>query len=70
MSLEKSGSTFIAQCDFCSNHFDTDEDEWQAAVDRMKKELWRIFKKMGEWFHRCPVCCELHHNPDDYKDVS
>ena len=38
MSLEKYSRSFVAQCDFCPDTHDTDEDEFQAAVDAIKRE--------------------------------
>lgn len=50
--------TFIANCDFCSNSFDTDEDEFMPAVESMKREGWKVFKENGEWQHKCTSCVE------------
>lgn len=56
--LEKS-ITFYANCDFCSESFDTDEEEFLSAVAAMKKEGWKVFKEKGEWQHQCPSCQEV-----------
>lgn len=54
--LERSATAFHAQCDFCSDSFDTDEGEFVDAVDTIKKQGWRVFKKGAEWFHKCGCC--------------
>lgn len=56
MSLEKLIS-FLAHCDFCSNVIDTDEYEWQNAIDNMKKEGWKVYKEKNDWLHKCDACC-------------
>lgn len=56
--------TFIANCDFCSNNFDTDEDNFVNAVDIMKKQGWNVFKTKGEWFHKCDACIERDGDKD------
>ena len=63
--LEKAGSNFIANCDFCSNYIDTEETEWMSAIDKMKKLGWQVFKKMGEWFHKCDLCQSSIEDFDD-----
>jgi len=57
MSLEKY-ITFTACCDFCPETLDTDEDEFLAAVNVMRREGWKVFKQNGEWFHKCVSCQE------------
>lgn len=64
--LEKAGGTFVANCDFCSNYTDTEEAEWQSAIDKMKRLGWQVFKKMGEWFHKCELCQD---SSDDFEEV-
>jgi hypothetical protein len=54
--LEKDGHTFTVQCDFCPDTHDTDEDEFLAAVEAVKREGWKVFKQNGEWFHKCGCC--------------
>jgi len=67
--LEKDGITFIAQCDFCSDVLDTDEDAYAPGISAMKRAGWKIFKKTGEWFHKCG-CCQAESAGRDFDDVS
>ncbi len=68
MSLEKSGNTFDAGCDFCHNDLQTDEDEFVAAVEAMKRAGWKVFKQGGEWFHKCDDCLG-EDGVDDFENV-
>lgn len=68
MSLEKEGSTFTAQCDFCNHHIDTDETDFLAAVDVIKRKGWKVFMQMKEWFHKCDECLALN-DTDDFENV-
>lgn len=61
--LDKS-ITFFVNCDFCSESFDTDEEEFMAAVNAMKKDGWKVFKEKNEWQHKCPSC-----HADDFDEV-
>lgn len=54
------GITYVADCDFCSETFDTDvdrDDGFMAAVEAVKSEGWKVFKKDGDWVHQC-MCCQ------------
>lgn len=66
MSLEKSGSTFLAACDFCGNYMETDETDFLAAVDRIKSVDWKVYKNNGEWFHKC-WCCQMQDGEKDFE---
>lgn len=56
--LEKS-ITFMATCDYCSNDFDTDETDFHSAVQRMKRESWKVFKEVdNSWAHKCDNCLQ------------
>lgn len=65
--LEKS-ITFIANCDFCSEYFDTDETEFMSAVEKMKQEGWKVFKTGGEWQHKCGAC-QAESAGKDFEDL-
>lgn len=65
--LEKDGNYFTAQCDFCSHIAETDCDDWHSAIEQLKLNGWNVFKKMGEWFHRCDAC---ETGADAFDDVS
>jgi hypothetical protein len=67
--LEKDGTTFIAQCDFCSETHDTDENDFHAGIDAIKREGWKVFKQSGEWFHKCG-CCQAESAGKDFEDVA
>lgn len=56
--LDKS-ITFIASCDFCSDSFDTDEEDFTMAVRAMQREGWKVFKENDEWHHKCTSCSEI-----------
>lgn len=56
--LEKNGPTFEVTCDFCPNDLDTGEDDFHMAVTELKLKGWRVFKKDGEWVHKCAACLE------------
>jgi N-acyl-L-homoserine lactone synthetase len=61
MSLEFYGISYVAECDFCAETFDTDKDHdegFQAAVQAMKREGWKIYKEDQDWRHKCPCCQE------------
>lgn len=61
MSIEFYGISYVAECDFCSETFDTDRDRddgFIAAVDAIKREGWKVIKKGGDWLHKCPSCQE------------
>lgn len=61
MSIENYGITFVAECDSCSETFDTGcdrEDGFHQAVSVIKKEGWAISRRKGEWIHTCPSCQE------------
>lgn len=66
--LEKSGSTFYASCDFCPDSVDTQETEFLSAVEAIKRLAWKVFKKMGEWFHKCG-CCQAEDGGKDFDNV-
>lgn len=68
MSLERNSGTYTANCDFCSNYTDTEEVEFFSAVDRIKALGWQVFKKMGEWFHKCDACIAAD-TEGDFGDV-
>ena len=68
MALEKYGTGFVAHCDFCSNEHETEENDFVSAVDVIKRSGWKVFKKMGEWFHKCDACVE-EEDQDDFGDV-
>lgn len=68
MSLEKYCRTFEAQCDFCPENIDTNETAFRDAVVSTQCEGWRAYKTSGEWFHKCPSCCDSGAN--DFEDVS
>lgn len=50
--------TYEASCDFCPESFDTDETGFPQAIGAMKDAGWKVFKRRGEWHHRCPACEE------------
>lgn len=54
---------YVAECDFCSEYHETDEDDFIEAVNAIKDEGWKVFKENGEWKHMCPSCRE-----DDRQD--
>ena len=57
--------TFTARCDFCAHEdFDTEETDFLSAVEAMKKKGWKVFKKNGEWNHKCCECQALEENKD------
>lgn len=68
--LEKSGCWWLASCDFCSHYADVEEYSFQDAIDAIKKAGWKVFKKMNEWFHKCPACQGTNDGADDYEDVT
>lgn len=62
--------TFVADCDHCGTEsLDTDETEFYATIDKMKREGWRIQKdSRGDWEHVCP-CCQDDDAEDDFDDL-
>ena len=54
--IEKHAITFEMTCDFCSEQIDTDEDEFMPAIESAKAKGWKVFKKNGDWTHKCPDC--------------
>lgn len=66
--LEKHGITFTAECDFCGDDIDTDEDDFVAAVAAIKRAGWKVFRKLSEWFHKCDNCAAAE-DSDDFEDV-
>ena len=67
--LEKHGTTFVATCDFCPYYVDTEEDEFLAAVEKIKSEGFKVYKTGHEWNHKCGGCCEEEAG-EDFGDVS
>jgi len=57
MTIEKFIS-FVVSCDECAETFDTDETEFGAALDALKKEGWKPVCHEGTWNHICPSCVE------------
>ena len=66
--LETHNSRFVANCDFCLNVLETDELDFRAAVDAMKREGWKVYRSGGEWFHKCDACLETE-DADDFEEV-
>lgn len=58
MSFEKF-ITQVCSCDNCSETFDTDEKDFFAAIEAIKKEGWAVRQNDNEeWEHICPSCLE------------
>ena len=53
--IEKQGSGYELQCDYCSNYVD-DFDDFQEAVDYKKANGWKSVNINGEWTDKCPDC--------------
>lgn len=66
--IEKGGGTYVVECDFCSNYFDTEEHDWVEAIRRLKDAGWKITKKNDEWLHQCDAC--QGGSVSDFEDVS
>lgn len=56
--IEKNGGTFGVSCDYCPDAVDTRESDFQDAVEDVKARGWRVFKKDGEWHHKCKGCID------------
>ena len=54
--IEKPGICYNVTCDFCPEAVDTGETDFRMAVAEIKSQGWQVFKKQGEWHHRCPAC--------------
>lgn len=66
--IEKDGAHFVASCDFCSNHHDTEERDFYAAVEAVKRAGWRVFKQGQEWLHKCADCLGVA-SSEDFENV-
>ena len=67
--LEKQREGFIAQCDFCPDTVETEEHDFQSAIDEIKRQGWKVFKRGGEWFHKC-VDCQHGDVSGDFEDLT
>lgn len=55
--IERSGSNYALQCDYCSNSVE-DLESFQEAVDYKKANKWKSINFKGEWLDKCPICQE------------
>lgn len=57
MTIEKQKGKFWFECDGCADILETDERDFQTALDVLKSEGWRAIKgKDGEFEHKCSRC--------------
>lgn len=53
--MDKQGSKFVFECDCCNATLeDYAEDSFQAMIQRLKDEGWRVTKNGSDWMHLCP----------------
>jgi hypothetical protein len=62
--IEKIGSYYRAECDFCSNDVDINETEFMSTIDQLKKRGWKVFLSSGSWNHKCDFC--MNGDSDDF----
>ncbi|MDF3809292.1 MULTISPECIES: hypothetical protein [Rhodopseudomonas] len=58
MSAERNGGAWSFQCDSCTEHLDTNERGFEAALSEAKSEGWQPYLALGHWNHACPNCKE------------
>ena len=58
MTIQPNRSSFIVNCDFCSDYLEVDSTDFKDAIKEMKFHNWKTFKKDDEWVNQCPVCGE------------
>lgn len=56
---EKGTRNIEFHCDGCSEAFDTETNDFQSALAKVKEDGWTIQKdeKIG-WLHWCPICTD------------
>lgn len=52
--IEKQGSKYELQCDYCSNS--EEFDDFYDAVNHKKANGWKSENIKDEWFDKCPEC--------------
>jgi len=59
MTIQPNRSSFIVNCDFCSDYLEVDSTDFKDVLKEMKFNNWKTLKdKDGEWVNQCPVCGE------------
>lgn len=48
--------TYVAICDRCDDEYDTDETEFNEAVNAAQRAHWRPRVEGAVWHHYCPFC--------------
>lgn len=57
MTIERDAfRNIIYECDACPEAIETDEEDWNPALTRMKEAGWASRKMVDEWMHFCPIC--------------
>lgn len=55
ISIQRDEQSY-AYCDFCS-YTEEYDGTFSQIVQGMREDGWSIFREDGEWYHRCPDCC-------------
>ena len=58
MTIQPNRSSFVVNCDFCSNYLEVDSTDFNDAIKEVKWKGWKTFVKDDEWINKCPVCGE------------
>lgn len=56
MAIQRDGGDVVFECDSCSEWALTETDEFDQALDNIKRNGWKVSKIGDEWIHTCPDC--------------
>lgn len=56
MSVEKEEGRFVFVCDVCGDELQTDERNWNEALEVKRFEDWGSRKEGGAWIDVCESC--------------
>ena len=54
--LDRQKGDICFECDGCAEILDTQTSNFDAALNRMRREGWKAMKTGEDWFHYCQRC--------------
>jgi hypothetical protein len=56
VSIERQFGRIIFCCDWCTNQLETDEEDWNEALQVKRSEGWGSRKDGDQWIDVCEQC--------------
>lgn len=55
--IHKDEDEYFVECDICAHCENTEESNFNRAIDSIKSEGWKLLKAKGKWYHFCTRAC-------------